>query len=107
MVSLEGCKIKYSKGGKKKKKCVCAGKLPQSHPYSLSATVQVLVDGAPVRIQLWDTAGQVSSVKGTISSGPVGQGLFAGFCGRQYLTGKEGDLLAQRQPFTAMADTGW
>lgn len=58
--------------------CVC-WLLLYTHPYSPSATVQVLVDGAPVRIQLWDTAGQVSSIKAAISSGPVGQGLVSGF----------------------------
>lgn len=47
------------------------------------------MDGAPVRIQLWDTAGQVSSIKAAVSSGPVGQGLFSVF--------EEGSVLLGRK----------
>lgn len=61
------------------------------------------MDGAPVRIQLWDTAGQVRSIEAAVSSGPVGQGLFGGFGGRQRLTGKEGNAVVQHQPFAGMA----
>lgn len=71
---------KQSALGKILYKCTCVSwAAPVDSSLFPSATVQVLVDGAPVRIQLWDTAGQVSSIKAAVSSGPVGPGLCSGF----------------------------
>lgn len=56
---------------KKYKRMCVSWAAPLDSCLFLSATVQVLVDGAPVRIQLWDTAGQVSSIKAAVSSGPI------------------------------------